>query len=313
MIGLFTKFIIQMLKYQNNMDKFQKISTINVLNLPVDVMDQINKLSTDNVVFYDTDSQSEDETISRIGDADAVLGSWNSTITKKILDTCPNLKYIGICGTSLTKVDVEEVKKHNVELKNVTDYGDEATAEFIFAQLLNLYRGFGKYELDSMPAELNGKTMGIVGLGAVGQQVARLALGFNMKVNYYSRTRNSEWENKGLIYQELDQLLSTSDVISLCVPRNLNIIGKNEFDLIKPKAVLVNTAIGTVFDLPSFVEWIGKGQNYFIVDNQEYINQIKDLPNVIALPITAGKTKESVDRLGKKVIENIQLFFNDNI
>lgn len=290
------------------MTRFNKISTINVLNLPTEVMDQISSFSNDKVIFYDTDSQSEEETVERIGDADAVLGSWNSTITKKVLDACPNLKYIGICGTSLTKVDVDEVKRHNVVLKNVTDYGDEATAEFIFAQLLNLYRGFGKYQLDSIPTELNGKTMGIIGLGAVGQQVARLALGFNMKVVYYSRTQNSEWESKGLIYQELNQLLSTSDVISLSVPRNLNIIGKAEFDLIKPKAVLVNTAIGTVFDLPSFVDWIGKGQNYFIVDNQEYITQVKDLSNVIALPITAGKTKESVSRLAKKVIDNIKSY-----
>jgi lactate dehydrogenase-like 2-hydroxyacid dehydrogenase len=294
------------------MNKFNKISTINILNLPSEVMEQIENYSNQEVVFYDTDSQSEEETIERIGNADAVLGSWNSTITKKVLDTCPNLKYIGICGTSLTKVDVEEVKKHNIQLKNVIDYGDEATAEFIFAQLLNLHRGFGKYQLDSIPTELNGKTLGIIGLGAVGQQVARLALGFNMKVIYYSRTQNSEWENKGLVYQELNQILSTSDVISISVPRNLNIIGKTEFDLIKPKTVLVNTAIGTVFDLPSFVEWIGKRQNFFIVDNQEYIDQIKDLPNVIALPITAGKTRESVDRLGKKVIDNIKSYFLSN-
>jgi hypothetical protein len=292
-------------------DKFKKIATINVLNIPKNIEEQIQKYSEEKVMFYSDDSQSEDETISRIGDADAVLGSWNSTITKKVLDSCPNIKYIGICGTSLTKVDVEEVKKHNIILKNVTDYGDEATAEFIFAQLLNLYRGFGKYHLEEVPSELNGKTIGIIGLGAVGRQVAGIALGFNMKVTYFSRTRNSEFENKDLVFQELETLLATSDIISLCVPRNLNIIGQHEFSLIKPNAILVNTAIGNVFDLPSFIEWISKGQNFFIVDNQEYIDQIKNLKNVIALSITAGKTKESIDRLSKKIISNIEKYLSE--
>ncbi|HUW22268.1 MAG TPA: NAD(P)-dependent oxidoreductase [Candidatus Bathyarchaeia archaeon] len=294
------------------MKQFFQISTINTLNLTENVEAEIQKYSQKQVIFYPDDSKTEDETVLRIGQSDAVLGSWNSTITKKVLDACPNLKYIGICGTSLTNVDVEEVTKHKIILKNVVDYGDEATAEFIFAQLLNLFRGFGKYQLDTVPSELNGKTIGIIGLGAVGQQVAKRALGFSMNVIYYSRTRNSEWENKGLTYKDLNTLLSEADVISLNVPRNLNIIGQNEFSLIKPKAVLVNTAIGNVFDLPSLIKWISKGNNFFIVDNQEYFDQIKDLPNVIALPVTAGKTRDTVNRLSKKVIENLKSFLDTN-
>lgn len=292
------------------MNKFNKIATINVLNIPKNIEVEIQKYSTEKVIFYSDDSQNETETINRIGNADAVLGSWNTTITKAILDACPNLKYIGICGTSLTNIDIAEVEKHNVVLKNVTDYGDEATAEFIFAQLLNLYRGFGKYKLGDIPSELNGKTIGIIGLGAVGQQVARLALGFDMKVVYYSRTQNPVWEEKGLIFQEIEQLLSNSDIISLCVPRNLNILGQYEFSLIKPKAVLVNTAIGTVFDMKSFIDWINKGKNYFIVDNQQYLDQIIDIPYVIGLPVSAGKTQESINRLSNKIIENLKTYQN---
>lgn len=290
------------------MKQFEKISTIDFLNLLPETIEEIKKYSKEEIAFYNDDSKSEEETITRIGLADGVLGSWNSTITKKVLDACPSIKYIGICGTSLTKVDLEEVKKHNIVIKNVTDYGDEATAEFIFSQLLNLYRGFGKYKFNDFPSELNGKTIGIIGLGAVGQQVARLALGFRMKVMYYSRSRNHEWENKGAIFSELNNLLSEADVISLHIPRNLKILGEKEFSLIKPKAVLVNTAIGEVFDLSSFINWIKKGNNFFIVDNQEYVKEIKDLPNVIALNQTAGKTIESRERLGRKVVENLKSF-----
>lgn len=288
------------------MKNTQTISVIDKVNLPEFAIQEIVKLSNNDIVFPDTDSTSEDETIQRIGNSSVVLGSWNSTITKNILDKCPNIKYIGICGTSLTKVDVDEVTKRGIILKNVTDYGDEATAEFIFSQLLNLFRGYGKYKWSDQPAELNGKEIGIIGLGAVGQQVARIALGFNMKVSYFSRSRNLEWEDKGLVYKPLEELLKNSDIVSLHIPRNLNLIGQKEFALLKAGSVFVNTAIGNVFDLPSFIEWIKLGKNFAIIDNQEYVEEIKDLPNVIALPITAGKTKESVDRLGKKVVDNLK-------
>lgn len=288
----------------------QTISVIDKVNLPEFAIQEIIKLSDNNIVFPESDSKDEDETIARIGGSSIVLGSWNSIITKKILDKCPNIKYIGICGTSLTKIDVDEVTKRGIVLKNVTDYGDEATAEFIFSQLLNLFRGYGKYKLSDQPAELNGKEIGIIGLGAVGQQVARIALGFNMKVSYFSKSHNSEWEAKGLIYKTLEDTLKTSDIVSLHIPRNLNLIGQKEFALLKNGSVFVNTAIGNVFDLPSFIEWIKLGKNFAIIDNQEYVEQIKDLPNVIALPITAGKTKESVDRLGKKVVENLKNYLN---
>lgn len=93
------------------MNKFKRIAVINVLNLPKFAEDEIQEYSDNKVVFPVSDSQSEEETIKLIGDSDAVLGSWNSTITSRVLDACPNVKYIGICGTSLTKVDVENVKK----------------------------------------------------------------------------------------------------------------------------------------------------------------------------------------------------------
>jgi lactate dehydrogenase-like 2-hydroxyacid dehydrogenase len=289
------------------MNKFNQIVPINVLNLPAFAEEEVRKYSKLPVNFI-SDEMNENEVVKAIGTADAVLGSWNCRINSKILDQCPNIKYIGICGTSVINIDVDEVQRRGIVLKNVTDYGDEATAEFVFAQLLNLCRGFGRYQWQDQPTELHGKIIGIIGLGAVGKQIARLALGFNMTVYYHSRTRSPEWEKKGLIYKDKEELLSSSDVISLSVPRNLLVITQKEFSLIRSGAVFVNTSIGKVFELDSFKEWIKLGNNYAIFDNQEYIDQVKDLPTVIALPITAGKTQESVDRLGRKVIQNIKDF-----
>lgn len=293
------------------MKKFNKITTINVLNLPKFAEIELQNYSQSEITFVSSDSSSEDETIRRIGDADAALGSWNTTITPKVLNACPNLKYIGICGTSLTYVDVKSAQAKGVVVKNVIDYGDEATAEFIFARLLMLIRGFDKFEWDNEPRELNNKQLGIIGLGAVGRQVAKIALGFGMNVTYYSRTRNPEFEQKGLKYVELDDLLSSSDIISLNVPRNLRILNTRELNLIKKGAILVNTSIGDVFDLDEFRKWMKRGDNYAIVDNQSYVATLLNLPNCIALPITAGKTKESIDRLGNKVIENVKAYLSN--
>lgn len=291
------------------MNKFNQIAVIDKLNLSKDVEDRIREFSSLPVVFLSTDYKDEDEIVSRIGNADAVLGSWNTLINKKILDACPNIKYIGVCGTSVTKIDIEEVKRRGIILTNVTDYGDEATAEFIFAKLLNLVRGFGKYQLKEMPLELNGKTIGIIGLGAVGKQVARLALGFNMNVIYNSRTRNAEREEKGLVFQDLANLLQKSDIISLHVPRNLIVLHEKEFSLIKEGAILVSTCLGLVFDLTSFKKWISKGKNYAIFDHhEEYYEEVKNLPNVICKDVIAGKTEESKIRLGNKVIDNIEKY-----
>lgn len=294
------------------MNKFNRIAVIDVVGITDEAKASINKLSTEPIIFPETDSQTDQEVIERIGDADAILGSWKSTLNKNILDHATNLKYVGICGTSLANIDQSELKNRRIDLTNVTDYGDEATAEFIFAQLLNLYRGLIDKQLDTEPRELHNKTIGIIGLGAVGKQVAKLALGFDMKVLYFSRTRNSDWEKKGLIYKDLNDLLQESNMISLHVPKNLVILGEAEFKLIKPGSVLIDTCLGIVFDLPAFKDWVSESGNFAIIDQkEELINEVKNINNVmLSSKVTAGRTKESRYRLSQKVIDNILSYLN---
>lgn len=294
------------------MSKFKKIAVIDIVGITDEAKEIIRGFSESEIVYPTSDSTTDQDVIARIGDADAVLGSWKSTLNKNILDYTANLKYVGICGTSLANIDQEELKNRGIHLTNVTDYGDEATAEYIFAQLLNLYRGFLGNHLDDEPRELHYKTIGIVGLGAVGKQVAKLALGFNMQVIYNSRTRNDEWESKGLKFVELHNLLRQSNVISLHVPKNLQILGSKEFELITPGKVLVDTCLGIVFDVQVFKAWIGKEQNFAIIDQKvEIENNVQGLKNVIYNQnITAGRTKESRERLSQKVLANISNYIN---
>jgi len=165
-----------------------------------------------------------------------------------------------------------------------------------------------------MPCELFGKTLGIVGLGAVGKQVARLALGFGMKVVYYSRTRELEFERKGLKFMNLHDLIKNSNIISLHVPKDTKIFSKKEFEIIPKGTILVNTCLGKVFGEKDFIDWIEKGDNFAIFDysvSEEYYKKFKNLKNVIFPKIIAGKTMESKQRLSMKVIENLKSFLEN--
>ncbi|MFA6553115.1 MAG: NAD(P)-dependent oxidoreductase [Patescibacteria group bacterium] len=292
------------------MIKFNKISVVDHIKITDEAEAKLQELSVEKIRFPTGNAGSKDEYIKRIGDADAVIGSWVTTINEGILASAKNIKYIGICGTSLANIDIQAVEKRGITLRNVTDYGDEATAEYIFMQLLILFRGYGKYQWKKQPSELFRRAIGIVGLGAVGQEVARLALGFGMMVYYYSRSRKSEWEEKGLVYKKLHDILMISDIISLHVPKNLAILSEDEFRIIRPNTVLVDTSLGAVVDRNAFQTWIEKKENYYICDinKKDFFGDV--VPDrVIGLsdPI-AGITIESRQRLSEKFLHNIKSY-----
>jgi lactate dehydrogenase-like 2-hydroxyacid dehydrogenase len=297
------------------MKKFNKISVIDTVKITETAKLSIQILSHKPVIYPKVDAKDSTEVIERIGDADAVLGNWESTINTSILEATPNLKYIGICGSSLANIDIEAVNNKNIVLKNVVDYGDEGVAEYIFAQLLNLFRGFGKHQWRGEACELNSKTIGIVGLGATGQQVARVALGFKMNVLYFSTTRKPEWEAKGLTYASLQELFKQSDIISLHVPKNTKIIGKNELDKIGNGKIITDTCLGNVYkDVNAVRQWLKKDNNFLIRDHQpETYKELGGLENFIYTDgVIAGLTIEARERLSQKVVNNIIRYLQEH-
>jgi len=290
------------------MQKFNKIALYGKINLTEASKKQLAKYSQENIVFYDTDPKNQTEVLTRLKDADAVLLSWYHDFPAETIEKFPNLKYIGVCGTNLKNIAVDYAKNKGVVIKNVTDYGDEATAEFVFWQLLNLARGYGNYQWQEQPCELFGKTIGIVGMGAVAIHVVRLALGFGMTPLYYSRSRKPEIEAKGVRYLVLHELIKQADIITLHVPKNTMIFGKAEFALMTKGKILINTCLGKVFEVADFKNWISKQENYAIIDSStsEEYRQFRSLPKVIYQDLIAGKTIESNERLTEKVLANIK-------
>ncbi|MEW6096822.1 MAG: NAD(P)-dependent oxidoreductase, partial [bacterium] len=256
------------------MKKFNKIAIIDTIKITEGAKKEIQHDSNARIIYPEFDTKNETEIYQRINDADAALGNWHSTINTFILKHTPNLKYVGICGTCLTNIDLEATKKHNVVVKNVTNYGDYATAEYIIAQLLNLFRGFCKHKWRDDPREIYSKTIGIIGLGAVGQKVAKIALGFGMKVLYYSRSRKIEWEEKGVQYSPINDLFKKSDIISVHVPKNTKIIGKHDLEKIGNNKIIIDTCLGSIYkDIAAVRLWLENKNNFLIRDYQPEIKE----------------------------------------
>lgn len=296
------------------MTKFNKIAVIGKLNITEDGKKEIRKLSNTPIIYPSAHPDSEKEMVERIGNSDAILASWENVISKPIIDQAVNLKYIGLCATSMANIDVAHAKTKGIAVTNVEGYGDEAPAEYIFCQLLNLVRGFGKYQWKELPAELLNKTIGIVGVGAVGKEVLRVAKGFGMKVLYTAKARKPDIETEDVIYTTLDELLTKSDIVTLHVPKNLEILTEKEFQLLTPGKILINTCLGKVFTIDNFNKWIEKKQNYAIFDrstSDDYYKAFKDKDNVIFPDVIAGITIESKERLTQKVIDNITNYFEN--
>lgn len=202
----------------------------------------------------------DDEIADRISDADVVLTN-KCRITKEVFERCPNIKYIGLFATGYNNIDIKEAKARGCVVSNVPGYSTNAVAQHTFALILNRYSGVAAYDQTvkngdwcysklfsyfNIPFfELAGKTIGIVGYGAIGKAVKRIAEAFNM--NILVHTRSYPKDDSGIRVVSLEELLKESDIVSLHCPltdETAGLINKDTLALMKPSAMLVNTSRG---------------------------------------------------------------------
>lgn len=300
------------------MQKFNQIVCIDNIRLTKSGYEQLAAFSELPVIrYYDYPSE-KNEIINRIGNADCVLVSWKTQIDKEIIETAPNIKYIGMCCSLIDKtsanVHIDTAISRNIEVKGVKDYGDEGVIEFIFAEIISLAKGLKGKQWKTSQTELKGKTLGIIGFGTVGQMLSKVALAFGMKVLYYSRTQKPNLESENLGYADLDTLLSSSDIISTSLPRRTVILNQREFDLIKPNSIFINTSVGLTFEQEAFKNWIVKDNNFaiFDLDGAFGLIDIEKFENMVYFPNTTGMTDAAFERLSQKVIQNIEQYLNSN-
>ena len=293
--------------------------------IPLEVQEQMQSLASNEIIFPE-ERCSEDERISRTGDADIALVTPWEKIDTEYLDACPNLKYIGLCGTSTANVDLEELSERGIAFTNMRSgvpdenaksaEGKQAVAEFFFMQLVRLARGVGKYQWKTgKRLQLKNRNIGIVGLGEVGQGIARMAQAYNMNVSYFSPHRKQEWEDRGLVYREMEGLLESSDIVVLCSPTDVQVLGESEFSNLKQGSILVQACGGSPFDKPAFYNWIAREGNFAIFDmstNERNYELYKDLPRVIFSKHVAGDTHESNLGRAKRALQHLKTFLKDN-
>lgn len=299
---------------------FQKITLIDSCGLTADTLERMAKLSLSPLIIHDDFPANDQEILHRIADSDCVLVSWNTRVNAEVIKASPSLKYIGMCCSlydeKAANVDITQARKQGIVVKGVRDYGDDGTLEFIFAELIYLFKGLGKHQWQGETRELRGKSMGIIGMGTLGTMVARMAQQWGMKVSYFSRSRKVQLEEQeGFDYLPLDQLMASSDVISLHLPKNSMVLHEKEFSCKKPNSVLINTAIGLTFDKQAFVNWISSDKtSYAIFDRVgagEHVEEFSKLPNVIISEKSSGFTLEAKARLSEKVLENMKAFLKE--
>jgi lactate dehydrogenase-like 2-hydroxyacid dehydrogenase len=287
---------------------YNKIVSVDFTGMIPEVKEELSKLAKE-VVYYDDYPTDKGEIISRIKDADVILVSWNTKLTKEMLDECHALKYVGMCCSlideSSANVDVTACRSRGIPVLGVRDYGDEGVAEFIMSELIKLTHGFGDHQWKDGVHELYGHKLGIVGLGATGLMVAERAKAFGMEVYYYSRTK----KDVPYHYLELNELIKTVDMLSTHLPRHIKVLEKEHLELFGTGKVLINTSLGPTFDVEAFKVWIKEEGNYSIMDYEAmgvYRDEFTKIPNLITSNKVSGWTEQAKVRLSWKVLENIK-------
>lgn len=295
-------------------------------------------LSWDALKQYGTvtvyDRTSREELAARVADADVAVSSkvrWDA----EALSWAPQLKMIALTSTGYNVVDLAAARERNVVVSNVPAYSTPDVAQMTFALILELCLHVGYHsELVMNGAwtkacdfsfwktplvELKGKTLGIVGMGSIGQAVARIARAFDMPVVFANHRPKPEAEGDGIRQVELDELLAEADFVSLHVPAAPDTNGMiNAQSLAKMKngAMLVNTARGSLVDEQAVVDALRSGKlGGFAADVVSVEPMRPDNPllqakgeNIVVTPHIAWATHEARERLLQVVAENVGAF-----
>ncbi|MTI33145.1 NAD(P)-dependent oxidoreductase [Xanthovirga aplysinae] len=297
---------------------FNKIVVVDQTGLQDWAIEELGKFSVNGIINHNDFPNSEEEIINRIQDAECVLVSWHTQVTKKVIGACENLKYIGMCCSlyddQSSNVDIAFAKKRNITVKGIRDYGDEGLVEYILSELIRLNKGIGKYQWKQEPVELTNRKLGIIGFGTTGRMLAERAKAFQMNVYYFNRSRKEEAEQNGVKFLPLHQLLNEVEIISLHLPKGTQLLKEKEFKEFGNGKILINTSLGLTFDELAFKKWITTEGNFALLDGDGiggYGEEFSTYERIISTNLVSGWTKEAKERLSRKVIENIEAFLEE--
>ncbi|MBF7095696.1 phosphoglycerate dehydrogenase [Alkalibacter mobilis] len=242
----------------------------------------------------------------------AGVDAWN----EEVFSLAPNLKVIGRFGVGVDNIDLEAAKRHGVKVMNARGANADAVAELVLGGIIASFRQFNY--LDKTTREgmweryvghtLRNKQVGLVGFGAIAQYVAKLVKAFDAEVVAYDVYQDEKAAEKlGVKFVEFEDLIKTSDVISLhipCIPATKKMINRDAFEMMKENALLVNTARGPIVDEEALYEVLkekrifGAVLDVFEKEPTSKDNKLFTLDNVLVFPHTAAETYETYHSIG---------------
>jgi glyoxylate reductase len=281
-----------------------------------DALDLIEK-SADLELWPEDEPPSPEQLREAMADVDGAIINVMDRIDAPLLDAAPKLKVLSQVAAGLDNIDVPEATKREILVGYTPGVLAKSTADLAFGLLLAVARRVvesdkwvreGNWKISHHPmfwlgSEVNGSTLGILGLGGIGLEMAKRAQGFDMKVLYHSRTRKPETAKElGLKYASFKRLLTESDFISIHVPltpETNQFIGEKELKMMKPTAILVNLSRGPVVDTDALYKalakgWIaGAGLDVFDPEPVPAGHPVLGLDNVVVLPHIGSASNRS--------------------
>ena len=270
--------------------------------------------------------------VERIGDADAVFTN-KTLVSREHLASCPSVKFVGVLATGYNVVDLAAASERGIPVCNVPTYGTMAVAQFATALLLELCHHVGKHSDDARSGawakrpdfcywlnplvELDGKTLGIVGFGRIGQAFARIAQALGMSVLACSGRQDKRLENESLRYATLEEIYAQADVISLHCPlsdNNKGMIDAAAIARMKPGVLLINTARGQLVVEQDLADALNSGRvggaalDVLSTEPPLADNPLLTASNCLVTPHIAWATKEARARIMATAAENLEKF-----
>lgn len=274
-------------------------------------------------VVYPDRKEDEQTLVERMKDADVVIVS-NIRLSREVLEQCPKLKFLNVAFTGLDHIDGEYCREKGIVIRNASGYATQAVAELAVGLMLDVYRKITPFDASTrnlqgrnniLGRELHGKTVGIVGTGAIGLRTAAILKAFGCRLLAYSRTERQEALDMGIEYTTLEDLMQRSDIISLHTPltaQTKGLISREMLELCKPSAIIINTARGAVIDNKALAEMLNKdciaGAGIDVYEYEPPLQSNHPLlsaKNAVLLPHVAFATQESFSMRVDIILRNL--------
>ncbi|MBE6301401.1 MAG: D-2-hydroxyacid dehydrogenase [Parabacteroides distasonis] len=282
------------------------------------------------------DRTSAEQVVERAQGAEVVFTN-KVLLSEEVIAALPNLKYIGVLATGYNVVDIEAAKKRGIVVTNIPAYSTESVAQTVFAHLLTISNQVAHYSEEARTGVWtkcpdfsytntpllgwNGKTMGIVGLGNIGQAVARIALAFGMKVIAYTSKKKEELPT-GIFPVSKKELFQQSDVLSLhcpLTPDTKEFVCAETLSWMKPTAIVINTSRGLVVNEADLADALNEGKimaagvDVLSSEPPKADNPLLNARNCYITPHIAWATLEARTRLMQTAVDNLKSYRKGNV